>query len=485
MPVISDPITDWGAALPLGAVNLIVLSALAVAVLPSLARAHARCCLAVLAPSPAEHLVERVTELTRTRADVLQAHSAELRRIERDLHDGTQARLVSIAMRLAVAGDAYAHDPDSATALVRQAHAETEEAMTELRSVIHTIYPPVLADQGLSGALTAVATRAGVPTRLDIGPLGEVPAAVEAVAYFAATEALANIAWHSGATGASIRVHLDGALLRVRITDNGAGGADAARGSGLDGMRRRAGRQHGPQQSAGRTDRHHRGAAMRVVIAEDNVLLSSGLELLLKSKGFAVAAIATDAPGFLAAVEAHKPDATIVDVRLPPGFRDEGIRAALQARRDHPGLPILVLSQYVEQEYATRLLANTRGGIGYLLKDRVSRVVEFTEALRRVADGGTAMDPEVIAQLLAHGDPIDALTAREREVLALMAEGHDNATIAGRLFITGNAVHKHIGNVFLKLGLSVEDSGHRRVLAVLAYLRRHGGAPPTPTPRTH
>ncbi|TQL76598.1 LuxR family two component transcriptional regulator [Stackebrandtia endophytica] len=210
------------------------------------------------------------------------------------------------------------------------------------------------------------------------------------------------------------------------------------------------------------------------MIAEDNVLLSSGLELLLQSKGFEVVAMATDAPGFLAAVTTHQPDVAIVDVRLPPGFRDEGIRAALQARRDQPGFPILVLSQYVEQAYARRLLADTRGGIGYLLKDRVSRVAEFTEALRRVADGGTAMDAEVVAQLLAHGDPVDALTPREREVLALMAEGRDNATIAKRLFITDNAVHKHIGNVFLKLGLSIEDSGHRRVLAVLAYLRRHG-----------
>ncbi|WP_198422415.1 MULTISPECIES: response regulator [Streptomyces] len=217
---------------------------------------------------------------------------------------------------------------------------------------------------------------------------------------------------------------------------------------------------------------------MRVVIAEDNVLLSSGLELLLNSQGFEVVTIAVDAPGFLTAVETHRPDVTIVDVRLPPSFRDEGIRAAVQARRDHPGLPVLVLSQYVEQEYAGRLLADGRGGIGYLLKDRVSRVADFTDALRRVAGGGTAMDPEVIAQLLAHGDPVDALTARERQVLALMAEGHDNATIAQRLVITDNAVHKHIGNVFLKLGLSAGDSGHRRVRAVLAYLRRHGGTTP-------
>nr|WP_202511904.1 response regulator transcription factor [Streptomyces sp. SID3343] len=211
-------------------------------------------------------------------------------------------------------------------------------------------------------------------------------------------------------------------------------------------------------------------------------MLSSGLELLLNSRGFEVVAITADAPGFLAAVEAHRPDVTIVDVRLPPTFRDEGIRAAVQARRDHPGLPVLVLSQYVEQEYAGRLLADARGGIGYLLKDRVSRVGEFTEALRRVAGGGTAMDPEVIAQLLAaRGDPVDALTAREREVLALMAEGHDNTTIAARLVVTDNAVHKHIGNVFLKLGLSLGDSGHRRVRAVLAHLRHHGNTAPNPT----
>ncbi|MFY1690165.1 LuxR C-terminal-related transcriptional regulator [Plantactinospora sp. WMMB782] len=215
---------------------------------------------------------------------------------------------------------------------------------------------------------------------------------------------------------------------------------------------------------------------MRVVIAEDNVLLSAGLELLLGSRGCRVAAVAADVDGFLAAVDAHRPDATIVDVRLPPSFRDEGIRAALRARRAHPDLPVLVLSQYVEQAYATELLSGGRGGIGYLLKDRVSRVDEFLDALHRVAAGGTALDPEVVAQLLTRsgGDPIAALTRREREVLALMAEGHDNAAIAARLFVTDNAVHKHVGNVFAKLGLVTADSGHRRVRAVLAYLQRQG-----------
>jgi DNA-binding NarL/FixJ family response regulator len=217
---------------------------------------------------------------------------------------------------------------------------------------------------------------------------------------------------------------------------------------------------------------------VRVVIAEDNVLLSTGLELLLGRAGCQVAAVAGDAEEFLAAVREHRPDVTIVDVRLPPSFRDEGIRAALQARREHPGLPVLVLSQYVEQQYAAELLSTAGGGVGYLLKDRVSRVDAFLDALRRVAAGGTAMDPEVISQLVQRaGDPIAALTPREREVLALMAQGHDNTAIAAQLVITDNAVHKHIGNIFAKLHLAVTDSGHRRVLAVLAYLNAAGRTP--------
>jgi DNA-binding NarL/FixJ family response regulator len=215
---------------------------------------------------------------------------------------------------------------------------------------------------------------------------------------------------------------------------------------------------------------------VRVVIAEDNVLLAGGLELLLTSKGFTVAALTTDAAGFLAAVEEHRPDVCVVDVRLPPTFRDEGIRAALRARETRPGLPVLILSQYVEHVYATRLLASGAGGVGYLLKDRVSRIDEFMDALRRVAAGGTALDPEAVAQLMARrADPIAGLTRREREILGLMAQGHDNATIAARLVVTDNAVHKHIGNIFAKLGLAPADAGHRRVRAVLTYLDSPSG----------
>lgn len=211
---------------------------------------------------------------------------------------------------------------------------------------------------------------------------------------------------------------------------------------------------------------------MRVVIAEDNALLREGLALLLTSAGHEVAAVAGSGPEVLPALLEHQPDIAVLDVRMPPGFRDEGLRAALEARRRIPGLPVLVLSQYVEESYAAELLGGGAGGVGYLLKDRVGRVDEFLDALDRVAAGGTALDPEVVTELLTRrkDSPLDSLTPREREVLGLMAEGHDNATIARTLVVTERAVSKHIGNVFLKLGLPTSDSGHRRVLAVLAYL---------------
>ncbi|MFK0107505.1 response regulator [Streptomyces sp. NPDC091217] len=211
---------------------------------------------------------------------------------------------------------------------------------------------------------------------------------------------------------------------------------------------------------------------MRVVIAEDNALLREGLVLLLRSAGHEVAAVVGSGPEVLPALLRHRPDVAVLDVRMPPGFRDEGLRAALEARQNIPGLPVLVLSQYVEESYASELLGGGVSGVGYLLKDRVGRVDEFLEALERVARGGTALDPEVVSELLTRrrDTPIDTLTAREREVLQLMAEGHDNATIAKSLVITERSVSKHIGNVFLKLHLPPSDSGHRRVLAVLAYL---------------
>jgi len=212
-------------------------------------------------------------------------------------------------------------------------------------------------------------------------------------------------------------------------------------------------------------------AGQRVVIAEDSVLLLAGLTKPLESAGFVVAATAGDAEGLLAAVERERPDVVIADVRMPPTHTDEGIRAALVIRSQWPEIAVLVLSQYVEERYAADLLSSHTHGVGYLLKDRVADVAEFLDALRRVAAGGTALDPEVVSQLLVRrGDPLDDLTERERDVMALMAEGRSNAEIGAALVITDSAVSKHINSIFAKLGLYPGDAGHRRVLAVLRYL---------------
>ncbi|BAL91986.1 putative two-component system response regulator [Actinoplanes missouriensis 431] len=209
---------------------------------------------------------------------------------------------------------------------------------------------------------------------------------------------------------------------------------------------------------------------MRVVIAEDHALLRDGLTRLLEAYDFEVVAAVDNGPSLLPALVEQKPDVAVVDVRLPPTFTDEGLQAAIAARAAVPGMPVLVLSQHVEPLYARELLSDRKGGVGYLLKDRVSHVAQFIDAVRRVAAGGTAMDPEVVGQLLARHQPLAALTAREREVLGLMAEGRSNGAIAGKLFIGEKAVSKHISSIFTKLGLPPSDDDHRRVLAVLAYL---------------
>ncbi|MBW8484876.1 response regulator [Actinomadura parmotrematis] len=211
---------------------------------------------------------------------------------------------------------------------------------------------------------------------------------------------------------------------------------------------------------------------MRVVIAEDSVLLRAGLIKLLETSGFEVAEAVGEAAGLLAAVDRHRPDLAIVDVRMPPGHTDEGVRAALVLRREHPGVGVLLLSQYVEERYAADLLSAHTSGVGYLLKDRVADVAAFLDALRRVAAGGTALDPEVVSQLLLRrqSDPLDRLTPREREVLALMAEGRSNAGIAAALVVSESAVAKHINGIFAKLDLPHAEGDHRRVLAVLRFL---------------
>lgn len=222
---------------------------------------------------------------------------------------------------------------------------------------------------------------------------------------------------------------------------------------------------------------------MRVVIVEDHALLREGMVALLSENGIDVVAQAEDGPGLLRIVDGHKPDLAICDVRLPPGFSDEGIRAALEARRRHPSLAVLVLSQYVEPAYSHELLSAGESGVGYLLKERVSEVRTFLDAVRRVAAGGTALDREVVTSLIrsrdatstGDGTRLDSLTRRERETLELIAQGRTNAAIARELVVTPGAVEKHVSNIFSKLELAASDDDHRRVLAVLTYLRATGG----------
>ena len=222
----------------------------------------------------------------------------------------------------------------------------------------------------------------------------------------------------------------------------------------------------GPQRSG--------GDGLRVVVADDAVLLREGLVRLLTESGHTVVAAVGDGPSLVEAVVEHRPDVAIVDVRMPPSHTDEGLRAAVEARRRVPGIPILVLSQYVEVSYADDLLADRAGAVGYLLKDRVSEVADFLDGMRRVATGATVLDPEVVGQLLVRrrrDDPLRSLTPREREVLGLMAEGRSNTAIARKLVVTDGAVEKHVKNIFTKLDLPPDDEQHRRVLAVLTYLQ--------------
>jgi DNA-binding NarL/FixJ family response regulator len=219
---------------------------------------------------------------------------------------------------------------------------------------------------------------------------------------------------------------------------------------------------------------------MRVVIVEDNALLREGVVALLRERDVDVVAQAEDGPGLLRIIAGHKPDLAIVDVRLAPSFTDEGLRAAIGARRRHPGLAVLILSQYVEPVYTAELLAEGEGGVGYLLKERVGDVRAFVDALERVAAGGTALDREVVAQLVdtrrsgTGGGALETLTPREREVLELMAEGRTNAAIARKMVVRPGAVEKHISSIFSKLDLPASDDDHRRVLAVLTFLQAGG-----------
>ena len=360
---------------------------------PGLAvRLHAHLSAALLAPSEKSRLALRVQQLTESRAETVDTQAAELRRIERDLHDGAQARLVSLGMSLALAEDLMERDPDAARALLAEARTTSSAALSELRDLVRGIHPPVLADRGLVGAVQALALAAPIPVTVHAATPRRLPAPVESAAYFAIAEGLTNVIKHSKATAATIEIADDGSELRLEVTRRRRG----RRGSGRRhriarhraaavGLRRDAGRG----KSARGRHRSRYGAAvrtrLRTVLAEDLALLRDGLIRLLEAHDFEVIEAVDNGPSLLRALTTHRPDVAVVDVRLPPTFTDEGLRAAIEARAQVPGLPVLVLSQYVEQLYARELLADRSGGVGYLLKDRVFNVAQFVDAVRQVA----------------------------------------------------------------------------------------------------
>ena len=400
----------------------------------------------------------------------------ERRRLERDLHDGAQQRLVALAMQLRLIQHEIQADPAAAQQLVDSASEELRLSMAELRELARGIHPAVL-NHGLEPALQSLAGQATVPTDVAYAAEGELPEQVELAAYFVTSEALANVGKYARASSASVDVTRAGGGLVVRIADDGIGGADASRGSGLRGLADRVEALDGRLRVVSPPGARHRrdgGAAVRVVIADDSLLVREGIASLLRRAGVDVVAEADDGEQLLHAVDEHTPDVAIVDVRMPPTHTEEGLEAARAIRERHPGIGILVLSQHVEVGVAMRALVETPQGLGYLLKERVTDLDDFASTLRHVAAGGSALDPQIVSRLLAdpRGDgPLSTLTAREREVLELVAEGRTNKAIADRLVITQRAVTKHVTSIFAKLDLPPGEDDHRRILAVLTYLR--------------
>ncbi len=419
----------------------------------------------------------RIEDLRRSRSRIVEAGDRARRRLERDLHDGAQQRLVALAIGLRVARGKVADDPAAASALLDEATDELGRISGELRELARGIHPPVLAERGLGAALETLARRTPVPVDLVGAPCSRLPERVESAAYFLVAEALTNVARYAGATGAEVSTVCDGRTLDVQVRDDGVGGAKPEAGSGLRGLADRVAALDGsfevvspPGQGTVRAGTD----PVRVVVGDDSVLLREGVVRLLAEAGMEVVGQAGDAEELLRKTRAHRPDVAVVDIRMPPTHTDDGLRAALLIRSELPDTGVLVLSQYMEDAYAFELFGRDASGIGYLLKDRVADVERFTDAVRRVAAGGSALDPEVVARLVGRhrrDDPLGSLTGREREVLELMAEGRSNRAIAEGLVITERAVEKHVTSIFEKLGLAPAPEDHRRVLAVLTYLR--------------
>ena len=425
----------------------------------------------------------RLVELRASRARLVEAADGERRRIERDLHDGAQSRLVALALNLRLARMSVSDGSDTA-ALLDGSIDELGQSLKELRDLARGIHPVVLSERGLEPAVRALAARAPVPVDIVGRATGRLPAAVETAAYFVVSEALTNVSKYAHAEHATVRVErVDGQLL-VEVSDDGVGGASAGDGSGLRGLADRVAALSGTLEVSSPPGAGHAAAspaallvsavALRVVVAEDSFLLRAGVVRVLEDTGFVVVGEASDGEELLEQVREHRPDVVVTDIRMPPTHTDEGVRAAAVIRSELPQTGVVVLSQYVKESYAIQLLEASAAGVGYLLKDRVMEPRGFAEAVRQVARGGSALDPEVVAQMLdrrRRGGPLDELSERELDVLAGMAEGRSNAAIATGLGIGEHTLQRDVAGIFSKLELPDDAEGHRRVLAVLTYIR--------------
>lgn len=465
------------AMVPLGPVFLLLWYTTA----ERLAHLNALVIRSLLAPTAQAQLRARVAQLAASRAETVDTQAGELRRIERDLHDGAQARLVSLGMSLGLAEQLLPDDPQAVQQLLAEARASTSSALAELRDLVRGIHPPVLADRGLDGALQALALAnpihdGGHPSARTVARAGRVRGLLRRRRGPGERHQARPGPAHPDHRGVHAPSGHDGGVADdagVRRRPRGRPSRRRHRPSGhrapAGGLRRHADRR----QSARRTHRDKDVAAVRIVIAEDLALLREGLIRIFQANGFEVVDAVDNGPSLTKALTTHRPDVAVVDVRLPPTFTDEGLRAVIDVRKRIPGLPIVVLSQYVEQLYARELMSDRAGAVGYLLKDRVLDVGQFVAGVRQVAAGSTVMDPDVVGALLTHrsADPLlRELTPREHEVLSLMAQGRSNAAIAGRMFVSEKTVSKHSYNIFTKLGLEPSEDDNRRILAVLAYL---------------
>ena len=424
----------------------------------------------------ADLLTAQLAELRASRSRLVAAGDAERRRIERALHDGAQQHLTGIAIRLEDARQMDGIAPDGLARKLDETVAELRDAINELRELARGIHPTILSEAGLEPALATLARRSPVPVDLRVELDGHVPLPTEVTAYYVVAEGLTNVARSARATRVEVTVERRDGGLAVGVRDDGIGGADAAGGSGIAGLEDRVRALNGtvPHRQPARS-RHHAGrlAAVRVIVADDSAVIREGVVRILGEGGADVVAQARTADELLSLVDDLVPDLAIVDIRMPPSDT-AGLRAAVRIRDEYRGkVGVLVLSQFLEPEYAMMLLADGSGGIGYLLKDRVAAANELIEAARRVAAGGSAIDPAVVDEVVRGRltqERLAVLTPREREVLALVAEGRSNRSVADRLALSVKTVEGQVATIFSKLGLEEHPDDNRRVLAVLAYL---------------